>query len=469
MILSAARLRTEDAVTWQRAIRFQAAATSFHLAVFTIAAAVAVWVISNDPSQVDLLLVPPLAAALVLQLYLPRILRGQQQRRALSSVSVLAAAVDAKDPYTANHSAAVAELSRRVARVLDLDEPDVHRVYLTGLLHDVGKTVVPPEILLKTGKLTEDEWHVMRSHVEAGVRIVQSIGGLAEIAPFVGASHERLDGAGYPTGLAGDAIPLSSRINLVVDAFNALTTNRPYRPARPPEAALRELEAHAGTQFDPRVVAAVRIALGLGRAAETQRGAPDPRVVATLRTALGLDHPPETRGETPNALTLFRQPAFALLWVGQLVSFLGDEIFFIALTLWIYRLTGSATLLAVALIAATVGQGLLGLLAGALADRMDRRGVMITAGPRARGLGRPAALCHPPIAAAGIPRARRAERRNGVLSSGGLRTDSVDRRARAPSVRQRAVTDDRARGRDRRRGVGGRDRAHARIRRRVLS
>jgi len=379
VFLSAARLCTEDAVTWQRAVRFQLAATTFHLAVFTLAAAVAVWVISNDPSRIDLLLVPPLAATLVLQLYLPRILRGEQQRRALSSVSVLAAAVDAKDPYTANHSAAVAELSRRVARVLDLDEPDVHRVYLTGLLHDVGKTVVPPEILLKTGKLTEEEWQVMRSHVEAGVRIVQSIGGLAEIAPFVGASHERLDGAGYPAGLAGEAIPLSSRINLVVDAYNALTTNRPYRPARSPEAALRELEAHRGTQFDPRVVTAIRAALGLSRALPPQRNAPDPRVVATLRTALGLARAPETREDAPNALTLFRQPAFALLWIGQLVSFLGDEIFFIALSLWVYRLTGSATILAVALIAATVGQGLLGLLAGALADRMDRRGVMITA------------------------------------------------------------------------------------------
>ncbi len=361
LILSSAHMHVEDGLTWPRAIRFQVKATTFHMATFTAAAAVAVGAVSNNPSLLDRLLVPPLAAALTLQVYLPRILRGQEQRRALAAVSVLAAAVDARDPYTADHSAAVAEISRRIARLLGLDEPEVHRVYLTGLLHDVGKTVIPPEILLKPGKLTSEEWRIMQSHVEAGVRIVESISGLAEIAPLVAASHENFNGTGYPSKLAGDQIPLSSRINLVVDAYNALTTDRPYRAARSPEAALEELAAHAGTQFDPRVVAALRTALV--RAGATRQYRP----AATARRA------------APAWIVLFRRPAFALLWSGQLVSFLGDEIFFIALTLWVYRLTGSATVLALALITATVGQGLLGLLAGALADRMDRRGLMIAA------------------------------------------------------------------------------------------
>ncbi|HYM71187.1 MAG TPA: MFS transporter [bacterium] len=366
LVLSAARLHIEESITWPRAIRFQVTATTFHMAAFTGAAAVAVWAVSNSPSLANRLLVPPLAATLTLQLYLPRILRGQEQRRALAAVSVLAAAVDARDPYTADHSAAVAELSRRVARILGLDEPEVHRVYLTGLLHDVGKTVIPLEVLLKPGKLTNEEWRIMQSHVEAGVRIVESISGLAEIAPLVAGSHENFNGTGYPSKIAGDQIPLSSRINLVVDAYNALTTNRPYRAARSSDAAIQELEAHAGTQFDPRVVAAFRAALGYARAGRRDRSVADER---------GAPGPSARR--KPSWVALFREPAFALLWTGQLVSFLGDEIFFIALTLWVYQLTGSATVLALTLITATVGQGLLGLLAGALADRMDRRGLMI--------------------------------------------------------------------------------------------
>ncbi|TMI77434.1 MAG: MFS transporter [Bacillati bacterium ANGP1] len=351
-LIVSARMHAEEAIAWPRAVRFLLTATSFHMGVFTAVASVVVWAVSNDPSITTRLLVPMVAAAVTLQLYFPRILRGQEQRRVLAAVSVLAAAVDAKDPYTADHSAEVAQLSRRIGRILNLDEPEVQRIYLAGLLHDVGKTVVPPSILLKPGKLTDEEWEVMRSHVEAGVRIVESIGGLADVAPIVAASHERLDGRGYPLGLKSAEIPIGSRINLVVDAYNALTTNRPYRPARSPEAAFQELEAHSGTQFDPRVVSALRTALG-----QHQRvGVPSGR---------------------PAWLTLLQKPAFALLWFGELVSFIGDNIFFVALTLWVLKLTGSATMLAVSLIAATVGQGLLGLFAGALTDRTDRRGVII--------------------------------------------------------------------------------------------
>jgi putative nucleotidyltransferase with HDIG domain len=302
-----------------------------------------------------------LAAGVTLQVYLPRILRGREERRVLAAVSVLAAAVDAKDPYTAGHSAEVAELSRRVARILNLDEPHVHTIYLAGLLHDVGKMVVPAEILLKPGKLTDEEWQIMRSHAEAGARIVESIGGLVEVAPIVAASHERIDGGGYPLGLKGDEIPLGSRINLVVDAYNALTTNRPYRDARSPERAVQELEAHAGTQFDPRVIAAFRVALGHQRALEAPK--------RTLGLGANLLHP----------LTLLRRPAYGLLWIGQLVSFLGAEIFTIALTAWVLELTHSAYMVALTFIMATIGQGLLGFVAGAIADRMDRRGIMIMA------------------------------------------------------------------------------------------
>ncbi len=351
-LIISSRMHAEEAIAWIRAVRFLLTATSFHLGVFTAVASVVVLAVSTEPSMISQLLVPMMAAAVILQLYFPRILRGQEQRRVLAAVSVLAAAVDAKDPYTADHSFDVAQLSRRVARVLNLDEPEVQRVYLAGLLHDVGKTVVPPSILLKPGKLTDEEWKVMRSHVEASVRIVESIGGLAGVAPIVSASHEQLDGRGYPLGLKSTEIPIGSRINLVVDAYNALTTNRPYRLARSSEAAFQELEAHSGTQFDPRVVSALRAALGQHEGAE-----------------LPL--------ERPAWLALLQRPAFALLWFGELVSFIGDKMFFVALTLWVLRLTGSKTTLAMSLIAATVGQGLLGFYAGALTDRTDRRRVII--------------------------------------------------------------------------------------------
>lgn len=345
------RMHRQESIAWRRALRFVSAATFFHSGVFTLVAAIVVWTVTNDPSTSNRLLVPMLAAAVTLQLYLPRILRGREQRRVLAAVSVLAAAVDAKDPYTADHSAEVADLSRRIGRILNLEEPDVQRIYLAALLHDVGKMVVPPEILLKPGKLTDEEWKVMQSHVEAGVRIVESISGLSGVAPIVAASHERIDGHGYPLGLKGSEIPIGSRINLVVDAYNALTTNRPYRPARSPQAALSELEANSGTQFDPQIISAFRRALG---------------------------HPHDVESTlSPSWIMLLSRPEFALLWIGELVSFIGDNIFFVAITLWVLKLTGSATILAASLVAATVGQGLLGLFAGALTDRADRRSIII--------------------------------------------------------------------------------------------
>lgn len=228
-LVAATLLDSQEGIDLLRALGYLVMNTRFHSLVLAAAAAGTVWLAHFYASATDRLLLPVLTAGLTLQLYLPRILRGEEQRRVLAAVAVLAAAIDAKDPYTGDHSMDVAILSRRMARALGLDELQAHQVYLSGLLHDVGKTVVPPSILLKPGKLTGEEWAVMQSHVDAGVRIIKSIEGLSEIAPIVAASHERLDGRGYPKGLAGDAIPLASRINFVVDAYNALTTDRPDR------------------------------------------------------------------------------------------------------------------------------------------------------------------------------------------------------------------------------------------------
>ena len=135
------------------------------------------------------------------------------------------------------------------------------------MLHDVGKIHVPEEILRKTGPLDETEWCEMRKHAAAGAEIVASVEGLEPIVAWIRHSHERMDGLGYPDGLAGEAIPQASRILLVADAFDAMTSDRSYRKALGRDEALAELCRHAGTQFDPACVAALEQHLGTAAAA----------------------------------------------------------------------------------------------------------------------------------------------------------------------------------------------------------
>jgi HD-GYP domain-containing protein (c-di-GMP phosphodiesterase class II) len=141
--------------------------------------------------------------------------------------------------------------------VLELDERALGEVGQVALLHDIGKVGVPDGVLQKRGPLDDDELTVMRTHPAIGERIMASIEGLAHLAPAVRAEHERWDGDGYPDGLAGEAIPLASRICLVCDAYDAMTTDRPYRKALDHRVAVAELLSGAGHQFDPRVVEAM--------------------------------------------------------------------------------------------------------------------------------------------------------------------------------------------------------------------
>ena len=196
-------------------------------------------------------------------------------RAALGTAHLLADLVEADDAYTAVHSRHVVDLALAVADGLGLDAAARRRVELGALLHDVGKLAVPDAILNKPGALDETEWAIMREHTAVGARMLMAAGPeLARIAPIVRASHERLDGRGYPDGLAGDAIPLEARIVCCCDAFSAMTTDRPYRAAMTPAAAMRELRDHAGTQFDPRVVDALVDILGdtAVRAVEAEPG-----------------------------------------------------------------------------------------------------------------------------------------------------------------------------------------------------
>lgn len=168
-------------------------------------------------------------------------------------VESLAVAVDARDPYTRNHSSNVAQLSEAMALECGLSSERAALVNAAAMLHDVGKIGVPDAILRKPTQLDPDEMQQVREHPDLAVRIL-SASARPEMLPWIQQHHERLDGTGYPLGLRGDEITLEARILAVCDAYDAITTDRPYRAAAAPAEALEELRAHSGTQFDPRCV-----------------------------------------------------------------------------------------------------------------------------------------------------------------------------------------------------------------------
>ncbi len=178
--------------------------------------------------------------------------------------TVLARAVDARDSATRSHCETVGELCALIGADLGLDPERLAKLRLAGLLHDVGKIGIPDNVLKKPGPLDAAEYELMKTHSRLGYSIVQATK-LEDEARFVLHHHERVDGAGYPGGLAGDEIPLESRIIFVADAFEATTADRPYRQAMSESDALAELAAHSGTQFDPVCVAALRRVLGATR------------------------------------------------------------------------------------------------------------------------------------------------------------------------------------------------------------
>jgi diguanylate cyclase (GGDEF)-like protein/putative nucleotidyltransferase with HDIG domain/PAS domain S-box-containing protein len=169
------------------------------------------------------------------------------------------------------HCEQVAGLAGALARVLQLSPDVVLRCRLGGWLHDIGKVAIPDRILLKPGPLDDAEWQEMRTHVEIGERIIRQIGSVSLAAAAVRHHHERFDGAGYPDGLAGEDIPIEARVVAVSDAFCAITAERVFAPARLLADALDELQRSAGTQHDPRVVAALEDALTVRRSDTAQR------------------------------------------------------------------------------------------------------------------------------------------------------------------------------------------------------
>lgn len=239
--------------------------TASTLPLYTPVLAVLVYAYRElSPWTVLLFFVPAVAAQRLLVLY-------QEQRQlvtelatansrlaasGLSFASALVAALDARDRYTAGHSAAVAVYARDIARRMGLSEADQQLAHLSGLLHDIGKVGLAAGILEKTGPLTLEERRAMEEHSVIGDRILSNVAQYGELAKIVRHHHERVDGNGYPDGLEDARIPLISKIIAVADAYNAMTSGRPYRDAMPTRVARLRLAQAVDSQFDTSVVAA---------------------------------------------------------------------------------------------------------------------------------------------------------------------------------------------------------------------
>ena len=170
------------------------------------------------------------------------------------ALTALARAVDAKSPWTAGHSERVTSMALKIAEVMKLGDDEIDIIHRGGLLHDIGKIGVPAAILDKPGKLTDEEYDVMKKHPETGAKILQPIAAYADVLPIVRHHHERWDGAGYPDGLAGNQIHPHARITAVADVYDAISSERPYRQAMPLEKAIGIIVAGKGTAFDAEVV-----------------------------------------------------------------------------------------------------------------------------------------------------------------------------------------------------------------------
>jgi putative nucleotidyltransferase with HDIG domain len=176
------------------------------------------------------------------------------RRTYADTVRSLVAVIEAKDSYTKGHSERVAAYSVEIARRLGFNDQRIERIELAALLHDLGKVGISKEILSKSSRLNQAEYREIQTHPEIGARIIESVPFLADLIPFIATHHERIDGSGYGSQLSGEDIPVEARVLSVADAFDAMTSSRPYRAALSREETVRELRRCAGQQFDPVVV-----------------------------------------------------------------------------------------------------------------------------------------------------------------------------------------------------------------------
>jgi putative nucleotidyltransferase with HDIG domain len=207
------------------------------------------------PNQEDLVQARRLANQMAVALSNTHLIK-ELDRLSWGTLTALARAIDTKSPWTAGHSERVTNISLKIGKILGLSKEEIDTLRRGGLLHDLGKIGVPPEILDKPGKLTEEEEKIMRQHAELGARILEPISAYAEVIPMVLQHHERFSGAGYPSGIEGMAISLGARIFAVADSFDAMTSDRPYRKAMDRDRAIEIIKQESGKQFDPNIVQA---------------------------------------------------------------------------------------------------------------------------------------------------------------------------------------------------------------------
>ena len=203
------------------------------------------------------------SVAAILSIHSSNIELYRQQRELLEGIiRALISSIDAKDPYTCGHSDRVARISVRLAQQLNCDAKMVEAIYLSGLLHDIGKIGIDDAVLRKPGKLTDEEYEHIKTHVSVGHKILYDLRKLDEVLPVVLHHHESWDGQGYPGRLGGEEIPFSARIVAVADAYDAMASNRPYRQGMPQEKIEAIFRSGAGQQWDPDIVEALMDALG---------------------------------------------------------------------------------------------------------------------------------------------------------------------------------------------------------------
>jgi putative nucleotidyltransferase with HDIG domain len=268
--------------------------------------------------------------------------------------------VDKRDGQTFGHSQRVGELSENIAHMLNLSDDQCNTIRVGGILHDLGKIAIPDSILLKPGKLTPEEYEIIKTHPMEGAQILAEHPEQKDVATIVRHHHERWDGKGYPDGLRGEEIPIGSRIVNACDAFDTITQARVFRPTvKTPAEAIHELRDLAGTWYDPVVITALE------------------QIVAQRWGVAIPARPSEPRGATYGELLAI--PAFRRLWLGQAVSYFGDMMNTTGLAIMLLLLTHSAVVIALGFVSRAVPLILFGLIAGPVVDRFNRQGLMIAA------------------------------------------------------------------------------------------